>query len=107
MPTEDPDQDGIVNLMEYALGMNPNTPAPLSQRIVNDLESNQYLRLTITRNPNATDVIYSVEVSSDLTSWNTTDVLILQNTPTTLQVRDTQTTTSANRRFMRLRVTQP
>jgi uracil DNA glycosylase len=93
--------------MEYALGLNPNTPAPLSQRITNDLDSNQYLRLTITKNPNATDVTYSVEASSDLTTWNTTEVLILQNTATVLQVRDTQAMSAANRRFMRLRVTQP
>jgi hypothetical protein len=105
--TPDPDKDGIENLMEYALGLNPNTPAPLSQRITNDLDSNQYLRLTITKNPNATDVTYSVEASSDLTTWNTTEVLILQNTATVLQVRDTQAMSAANRRFMRLRVTQP
>jgi hypothetical protein len=34
-------------------------------------------------------------------------VLILQNTATVLQVRDTQAMSAANRRFMRLRVTQP
>jgi hypothetical protein len=105
--TPDPDKDGIENLMEYALSLNPKTPAPLSQRIANDLDSNQYLRLTIAKNPNATDVLYSVEVSSDLTTWSTTDVVILQNTATMLQVRDTQAMSAANRRFMRLRVTQP
>jgi hypothetical protein len=104
LPEDDPDKDGVPNLLEYALNLSPNTTTPLAQRIVNDLDSNQYLRLTITKNPNATDVLYSVEVSSDLTDWNTTDVLILQNTTTMLQVRDTQPMNAANRRFMRLRV---
>lgn len=103
-PTPDTDKDGIENLMEYALGLNPNSAAPLSQRIANDLDSNQYLRLTITKNPNATDVLYSVEVSSDLINWSSTPTVILQNTGTVLQVRDTQPMNAANRRFMRLRV---
>lgn len=107
LPDDDPDKDGVPNLIEYALNLSPSAATPLHQRIVNDLDSNQYLRLTITRNPAATDILYSVEASSDLVTWTTTDVLILQNTSTTLQVRDTQPMTSANRRFMRLRVTQP
>ena len=102
--TPDPDKDGIENLMEYALGLNPNSASPLSQRITNDLDSNQYLRLTITKNPNATDVLYIVEVSSDLLNWSSTSTVILQNTSTTLQVRDTQAMSAANRRFMRLRI---
>ena len=107
LPDDDPDKDGVPNLLEYALNLSPSAATPLHQRIVNDLDSNQYLRLTITRNPNATDLIYSVEASSDLTNWSSAPTLILQNTSTTLQVRDTQPMTSANRRFMRLRVTQP
>lgn len=107
LPEDDPDKDGVPNLLEYALNLSPNTTTPLTQRIVNDLDSNQYLRLTITKNPNATDVLYSVEVSSDLINWSSTPTVILQNTSTTLQVRDTEVMSSANRRFMRLRVTQP
>jgi hypothetical protein len=102
----DSDQDGVQNLMEYALGLNPNSVTPLSQRITSDLDGSQYLRLTITKNPLATDVNYSVEVSSDLLNWNTTEVLSLQNTSTTLQVRDTLPTSTSQRRFMRLRVGQ-
>ena len=104
LATEDPDQDGIENLMEYALDLGPNTPAPLSGRITSDLASDQYLRLTITKNPAATDLTYTVEVTSDLINWTTIDTVIEEDTRTTLRVRDTQPTTTANRRFIRLRV---
>lgn len=106
-PSPDADHDGLPNLMEYALDLSPNQATPLNQRIVSELDGEQYLRLSITRNPNATDVLYTVEVSSDLSTWTTAGVITLQSTPSLLQVRDSQPASTANRRFMRLSVTQP
>ena len=109
-PTADTEKDGIQNLMEYALGLNPNASDKLTTKITNDLETistNRYLRLTITKNPNATDVTYSVEVSSDLISWNTAETVIETNTTSSLIVRDNVPITPGNRRFIRLRVTSP
>jgi hypothetical protein len=106
-PLADPDKDGIEHLMEYALGLNPSTSDKLSLKIANDLESistNEHLRLTITKNPAATDVTYAVKVSSDLTIWTTADTTIETNTTTSLIVRDTLPMALNNRRFIRLRV---
>jgi hypothetical protein len=105
--TADPDQDGIENLLEYALGLNPFSPEPLSSRVTNDLDSDGRPRLTVTKDPQATDVRYAVETSPDLATWSLGDVVILQDTPTIFQVRDLLPLGGAERRFLRLRVTQP
>jgi hypothetical protein len=103
----DPDGDGIVNLLEYALATAPNIPGITT--IVRDMENvsgTDYLRLTILKNPAATDLTYTVETTGDLSdsgSWSDTHALIEEDSPTQLIVRDT---ISGPRRFIRLRVTR-
>jgi hypothetical protein len=74
---DDPDRDGIPNLVEYALGLNPNqsTSSGLPVAVV----SGDYLTFSFNRQKNATDIIYCVEATGDLTSswteiWNSTGV---------------------------------
>ena len=59
-PLADPDHDGIVNLIEYALGSNPLSPANVSRPspvVALDPNDNQlHLTLTANLNPSATDV---------------------------------------------------
>lgn len=108
-PTADPDADGLKNLLEYALGLTPGTADTLSTRVTHDLvniSGSNYLRLSIIRNPAATDITLTVEVSSDLITWTTVPTVIETNTSTSLIVRDTVPMTSAAKRFMRLKVTQ-
>ena len=109
----DPDHDGISNLLERALGLSPTSSSSLGSKIAFDTESissSRYLRLTITKNPAATDVTYSVEVSSDVTNasaWSSSGTTIESNTSTTLVVRDSSVIGSTPRRFLRLKVTSP
>ncbi len=101
----DPDRDGFSNLMEYALATNPNASG--ASNLAFDLETisgSKYLRLTVTKNPAATDILYAIEVGGDLTDWNTNQVVTEQNDANTLIARDTVV---AARRFIRLRVTHP
>lgn len=103
----DPDGDGSPNLLEYALATNPNLATVTS--IVRDMvnvSGTDYLRLTILKNPAATDLTYTVETTGDLSetgSWSATDTFIEEDTATTLIVRDTLAGPS---RFIRLRVTR-
>jgi uncharacterized repeat protein (TIGR01451 family) len=97
--------DGMPNLLKYALGLDPLVPA--ANPIFGDV-STGYLRLTVPRNSNATDVTFLVEITTDLTaSWTTNGTTVDQNTPTLLQVHDDTPVSSSAAGFIRLRITRP
>jgi kumamolisin len=101
-----PANDGIPNLMKYALNLTPpQTPTTTASAAVVD-ETTGFLRLTVTRNAAATDVTFVIESTSDLSdpnSWSTTGIVLDQNTSTTLQAHDTTPLTSGPR-FIRLTI---
>jgi subtilisin family serine protease len=107
----DPDGDGIANLLERALGADPNaastTGLPVSS--TETVGADNFLALTIVKSPAATDVTFAVEVGGDLAIWNSgpDHTTILENTSTLLKVRDNTPMSEATKRFMRLRVTSP
>jgi len=76
-PAADPDGDGIVNLIEYALGGDP-TRADRSilpeTSIVSDGGAD-YLEIVFGRNPDATGIAIDVLGSSDLLDWSATPTL--------------------------------
>lgn len=98
--------DGMANLLKYAYGLNPLVPA--ASPIVTDI-STGYLRLTIPKNPSATDVTYQVQVTSDLARpWTSSGLVTDQNTSTLLQVSDSSAvSTNIGGRYMRLEITGP
>ena len=64
----DPDNDGISNLAEYALGLDPfvSNPAPTSS----SLDATGHVTLTYTSRRSATDVTIFAEGSTDLRTWS-------------------------------------
>ena len=106
--TADPDYDGTVNLLEYALGLEPLIPSVGGVPVAD--ASGIYLTLSVQKNPAATDVSFSVQVNGDLTNaagWSASGTTILQDTPTLLEVRDNVPVSGAPQRFIRLQVTRP
>ena len=107
----DPDGDGLANLLEYALNLDPLLPG--ASGLVMDLETistSQYLRLTATKNPAATDVTFSIEVTGTIgipASWTTAGTTVENNTSTMLRVRDNNAVSAAAQRSIRLKVTRP
>jgi hypothetical protein len=105
--TDDPDGDGVSNLLEYALGGDPmnatNAPGPVVHMTSGNLQLS-FLR-------NRTDLTYTVETSTTLTagSWTTAGVTQDTTTPVgqlaTANIPMDPATTP--RRFLRLRVTEP
>ncbi len=104
--------DGMPNLMKYALGINPTTPgasaAPTGTR------QSGLLKLTFTRRRDATDITYRVEGTSDpATDWTTlyssaqTPYEGGQNESSPVTVSDNPPSGTPTKRFMRLKVTRP
>jgi hypothetical protein len=105
--TADADKDGFMNLLEYAVGTN-GTIASANPQVVSyaDVGGEDYLRLSIPKNPLATDVSIAVQASSDMLNWSSVGLIIETNTSTQLTVRDNVPISPNARRFMRVRVTR-
>jgi hypothetical protein len=102
----DPDGDGLPNLLEYALGLDPLTPdtAGLPQEAV----ASGFLTLIYTRpSPPPVDISYDGQVCDDLASWTsnvTEQVTDNGNSTATVTLSDTVAVNAATKRFIRLDV---
>ncbi|MEO5714057.1 MAG: S8 family serine peptidase [Luteolibacter sp.] len=98
----DPDGDQLPNLIEYAMNLDPKNSgvAPVSSGVQSD-----YLSISATKNAGATDITWSAEVCADLVTWS--PAVVLTNTTTTFAARDNITTSTAEKRMIRLRITRP
>ncbi|MBK1825687.1 sulfatase-like hydrolase/transferase [Haloferula rosea] len=67
MPEDDPDGDGMVNLLEFALGTSPTSGAHGSPVTVQDSGTGPALRFVPVRN--TTSLLYFVQSSVDLNDW--------------------------------------
>ena len=109
-PGDDPDYDGIPNLLEYALS--GGDPAQRSMGILpatslTDVGGNSYLTLTIQKNTTATGITLIAETCGDLATWNSSNTVIVSETASTLVVRDAVPVSGSSKRFIHLKVTQP
>lgn len=109
----DADSDGLSNLLEYGLITSPNSPntSPVLSDTVT-IGQNRFLRLTVPKNPTATDLTYSVQATDSLSqplSWSASGLIIEVDNGTTLRVRDNVPlgTTTAPTRFLRVFISRP
>lgn len=124
-----PANDGLTNLMKYALAMNPLETGVAPPITVQEDAGASYLSISFTRNPDAVDMTYEVEAAdSPAGPWTTTatlppggtgtgpgfiaeDVITITNfsgppiiVSDLVHARDTVSLTAAPRRFLRLKV---
>ena len=113
-----PAGDGVSNLEKYALGLHPNiaylSGTPGLPFVALDSTLGNRLTLTFQRpRPAPSDITYTIESLGDLRgSWTTLSLLSGYpldngNGTETLKAADTETTNTATKRFIRLRVSRP
>ena len=107
----DPDGDGLNNITEYFLNLDPKVPSPggVSMDTVT-LNGETFLRMSVSKNPAATDVTGQVEVTGDITtpeSWTTSGTTMEVMTSVLIRVRDNTPIGSSTQRTMRLKVVAP
>lgn len=71
-PQADLEPDGVENLLEFALGLDPRSPDPagLPSSSIITVGPDDYLAITYTRRPPADGLTYSLESSPDLATWD-------------------------------------
>jgi len=110
-PSDDPDGDGVPNLLEYAFGSSPTQPGPppLTPVSVVSVAGKRYLQITVPRRSDR-QVTLVVEVSGDLVQWHSgpAATVVVTQTADSLVVRDlVAIEPPATRRFMRVRASLP
>jgi autotransporter-associated beta strand protein len=109
--TADPDRDGMTNLMEFALGLNPASAS--SNPIQCDLgttDGHTYLQLSVPRDPAATGVLIeglSAGTLMDTNAWSTETTVNESNEPNFFRVRDLYPVEANKQRFLKLRFSTP
>lgn len=106
-PMADPNGDGVKNVMAYALVLNPWQPA--TNTLVPGVTGGHFA-FTYTRRELAADLLYYVDVSTNLVTWDTSGTQFSQNvlsdngTEQVVQVTDWPAGNFYATRFFRLRV---
>ncbi|MEM7386292.1 MAG: Ig-like domain-containing protein, partial [Verrucomicrobiota bacterium] len=108
-PQEDSDNDGASNLLEYALGSNPDSGLQGSSglRIILN-EPEDHLEAVYTRPIGPQDLTYLLETSNDFEEWSAISELELtiseSDSLETVRFPDLEGTGQSHRGFVRLRV---
>ena len=104
-PLNDPDKDGVVNLMEYALGLNPNLADSHLQPVA--VRTPAGLEFTFPKNTLLGDIMYIPETSPNLSAgWTPITAIDTTGTGDIRMMKVTIPFTDP-RRYVRLRISKP
>jgi hypothetical protein len=105
-PNDDPDHDGLPNLLEFTFGTSPvSATAAQTPAVLVDVAGQSFLQISVPRLRSRL-VRLTVEVSEDLVAWNSGSAYttVVTDTASTWVVRDlTPSSSATTRRFMRLK----
>ena len=110
--TDDPDHDGVPNLLEYALSMSPKINSRVGLPVIGTHSSSgkTYLTLSFAKPRAITDITYNVQVSTDLQTWNSGPAYALRTDDGSTDqatFRDVTAIGDTPQHFLRLQVTLP
>lgn len=106
-PDAIPAGDGITNLMKYATGLPPLQPCgSVTTLTVREVDGTPHLVLEWPVNPDATDVVFTVESSADLKKWDDEGTVTPTASRGEYQDRVAINHNAPERRFLRLKVTR-
>jgi hypothetical protein len=100
--TLDQDHDGILDSVEYALGLSPFFPTVYSTAHLETVGSQQYLTMSYPLGLPPKDATLIIEVSNNLLVW--TPATILSNSGGLLKARDPLAVSTGEPRYIRARV---
>ena len=102
----DPDADGIANLLEYAFGGDPFGASPDTRPRTHFVTEGgvEYLAVTFRPNPDAIDLTFEPQVSSDLETWHPGLIFIPGPDERLITYRDFAPAAAHQRRFIRVHV---
>lgn len=106
----DPDGDGIPNLLEFALSLNPlsaENPDALIERYLKWDDDGGVMSFAFGRRMSETGLDYALDVSGDMDNWTTIDATEETSTNgTTIVLEDTVNVSGNEPRFVRLTVSR-
>jgi hypothetical protein len=104
-PLDDADFDGIFNLIEYALGSTASDAGSVPSYSA-EADPGSYLRISYERDSAKSDIGYSVERSTNLSSndWSSAGTVVEESSATNLTVRSAFTIASQTNEFLRLKL---
>jgi hypothetical protein len=104
-PSANPAGDGVSNLLKYAFGLDPLVPVSGNPTVMG--LAGGFLTITYTKVLAATDLLYTVEWSSDLSNWSSVGVTeqINSGDGITQQITASVQTAPAAAKFLRIHIT--
>jgi len=107
-PNDDPDGDGVTNLLEYVFGLPPRQSGavPVMPVTIATVGGQRFLQISIPRRSDH-PATFTVEVGSDMTHWQSgaAATVVTADVPSGLVVRDlTPLGPASAKRFMRVKV---
>lgn len=113
-PLADPDHDCLSNLLEYGMGLPPqiSNPDALELTLVT-VDDQDFLALKFQQKQDLTDASFSIEVSSDLENWTSSNLPFgdpidnLDGTETVILRSNVPTSDDPSRSMIRLKIKRP
>lgn len=107
----DPDADGLVNLLEFALGRSPlgsDNAQALLAAFLKPGSTGDRLAITLNRRVTGENLQYALQASDDLSTWTTLEGgVTVSDSGASLTLEDNVDIGSTPRRFIRLHVSRP